>query len=147
MENLNKKMNQKEIIKDGIKNSLKICFNLGKIIVPLLFIFTFLKYTPVFEKMASYLSPVMNFIGLSGSAAFPVILGLFFNLYAAIGSIIPLQMSVKQITIISLMLLTAHTLILEAIVFKKLKIRYVNLIIFRILMAFIIGYFVNLVMV
>jgi Na+(H+)/acetate symporter ActP len=89
----------------------------------------------------------MNLLGLPCSTAFPLILGFFFSLYAAIGAIVPLQLTVKQLTIISLMLLTAHTLILEAIVFKKLKIRYVNLIVFRIIMAFILGYFVNLVMI
>jgi hypothetical protein len=136
----------KEIIKDGIKNGFKVCLDLAKIMIPIIFIFTFLKHTFIFEKIASSLSPLMNLLGLPGSATFPLILGFFFNLYAAIAAIVSLQLTTKQLTIMAMMLLTAHTLILEGFVLKKLKVKYISLIIFRIVMAFIIGFFVNIVM-
>ncbi len=135
-----------EIIKDGIKNGLKTCLDLAKTIVPVIFIFTFLKQTVIFEKIASFLSPLMNLIGLPGSATFTIILGFFFSLYAAIGAIIPLHMTAKQVTIVAMMLLTSHTLIIEGAVLKKLRVKYITLIAFRIVMAFVIGFFVNIVM-
>jgi len=136
----------KEIIKDGIKNGLKICLDLAKIIIPVIFIFTFLKHTILFEKIADSLSPLMNVLGLPGSATFPLILGFFFNMYAAIAAIVSLQMTTKQLTIIAMMILTAHTLILEGFVLKKLKVKYITLIVFRIIMALLVGIFVNIVM-
>ena len=136
----------KEIIKDGIKNGLKICLDLAKIIIPVIFIFTFLKHTILFEKIADSLSPLMNVLGLPGSATFPLILGFFFNMYAAIAAIVSLQMTTKQLTIIAMMILTAHALILEGFVLKKLKVKYIPLIVFRIIMALLVGIFVNIVM-
>ena len=57
----------------------------------------------------------MQLVGLPGEAALPLVLGYFLNIYAAIGAMLPLRMSIK-ITIMSVMLLLAHNLPMEAAV-------------------------------
>lgn len=139
-------MQMEEIIKYGIRKGLKICLDLGKIIIPLVFLFTLLKHLLLFERIADSVSPLMGLVGLPGSAAFPLMLVFFFDLYATIGAITPLNMTIKQLTVMAMMLLTAHSLILEGSILIKLKVKYARLIILRVVMTFIIGAFVNLVM-
>jgi len=135
----------KEGIKVGIKEGFKFCLDLAKIIVPVTFAFAILKETVIFKQITYFLSPYMGFVGLPGSAAFTVLLG-FFSLYAAVGSILPLGLTVKETTIVAMILLTAHTLIIEGGVLKQLKLNYIKLTAFRILMAFFIGAIINFLM-
>jgi hypothetical protein len=134
-----------EAIKVGIKDGFKCCFDLAKFIVPVTFAFSILKETFIFKQITYFLSPYMGFVGLPGSAAFTVLLG-FFSLYAAVGSILPLGLTVKETTIVAMILLTAHTLIIEGGVLKQLKLNYIKLTAFRILMAFFIGAIINFLM-
>jgi spore maturation protein SpmB len=134
-----------EGIKIGIKEGFKFCLNLAKIIVPVTFTFAIIKETTFFKQITFLLSPYMEIMGLPGSAAFTVLLG-FFSLYAAVGSILPLGLTVKETTIVAMMLLTAHTLIIEGGVLKQLKLNYIKLTAFRILMAFFIGIIINFLM-
>jgi hypothetical protein len=134
-----------EGIKVGVKEGFKFCLDLAKIIVPVTFTFVILKETVLFKQITYFLSPYMSFVGLPGSAAFTVLLG-FFSLYAAVGSIPPLGLTVKETTIVAMILLTAHTLIIEGGVLKQLKMNYVKLTAFRILMAFFIGAIINFLM-
>ncbi len=134
-----------EGIKVGIKDGFNFSLHLAKIIIPVTFTFSILKETIIFKQATYLLAPVMSVVGLPGSVVFTLFLG-FFSLYAAIGSIIPLGLTVKEATIIAMMLLTAHTLIIEGVALKRMKLNYVKLTIFRIIMAFFIGFIVNLLM-
>ena len=50
----------------------------------------------------------MSIFGLSGDAAIPLVLGNFLNLYAAIGAILTLDLTVKEVFIIAVMLSFSH---------------------------------------
>jgi spore maturation protein SpmB len=134
-----------EGIKVGVKDGFNFCLHLAKIIVPVTFTFSILKETVIFKQATYLLTPAMGVVGLPGSATFTLLLG-FFSLYAAVGSIIPLGLTVKETTIIAMMILTAHTLIIEGGALKRMKLNYVKLTVFRIIMAFFIGFIVNLLM-
>ncbi len=134
----------KKAIKDGIKNGFKVCWDLAKIIIPIIFIVNILKNTVLFEKTAEYLSPVMGALGLPGGAALVLLIGSTLNLYAAIGAMIPLNMDQGQITIIAFMLLVAHTLPIEVGVLRKIKVNYIGMLFLRISTAFAIGFLLNI---
>ena len=65
----------------------------------------------------------MKLIGLSGDAAIPLVLGNFLNLYAAIGAILTLDLTVKEVFILAVMLSFSHNLIIESSVAMKVGIK------------------------
>ena len=130
----------------GLKKGLSITWELSKVIVPVYFIITIFKYTPVMEWIARIMEPVMHMVGLPGEASLPLVLGMFLNIYAAIGAILPLGMNTKEITIIAAMLLMAHSLPMEAAISKKSGAKVASLVLVRIVMAFVIGAGFNIIL-
>ncbi len=130
----------------GLKKGLSVTWELGKVIVPVYFIITFFKYTPVMDWIAGIMQPAMHMVGLPGEASLPLVLGMFLNIYAAIGAILPLDMGAREITIIGAMLLLAHSLPMEAAVSKKAGAKVASLVFVRIIMAFLVGAGFNLVL-
>ncbi|QOY36965.1 nucleoside recognition domain-containing protein [Anaerobacillus isosaccharinicus] len=110
-------------LKRGLLVGLQTTWTLGKIIFPITLLVTIIGYTPLLNWLAQILSPVMNLIGLSGEAAIPLVLGNVLNLYAAIGAILTLDLSVKEVFILAVMLSFSHNLLVESAVATKVGIR------------------------
>ncbi len=130
----------------GFKNGLNITWELGKVIIPVYIIVTILKYTPILNWIADFMKPVMFILGLPGEASLPLVLGMFLNIYAAIGAILPLDMNTKEITIVAAILLLAHSLPLEATVSKKSGAKVTSLVLARLILAFGVGIFFNFIL-
>lgn len=135
-----------EAVKRGFNNGLATTCELAKVVVPVYFIITFLKHTPFLMLMSDFMSPLMQMVGLPGKAALPIVLGFFINIYAAIGAMLPLNMSSKEITIIAAILLMAHSLPMETAISRMTGIRTSLLVLVRVILAFMLGAFFNLVM-
>lgn len=128
-----------ETLLGGLKKGLKITWVLTRVIVPVYFFVTILKYTPVLPWISELMVPVMKFVGLPGEASLALVLGYTVNIYAAIGAILPLHMNVKEITIISAMLLMAHSLPVETAVNKQTGVSVYSLVLIRIVLSFAFG--------
>ncbi|WP_042462948.1 nucleoside recognition domain-containing protein [Neobacillus dielmonensis] len=101
-------------LKRGLLVGLKTTWTLGKIIFPVTIIVSILQYTPVLPWVIKLISPLMKLIGLSGDAAIPLVLGNFLNLYAAIGAILTMDLTVKEVFILAVMLSFSHNLFIES---------------------------------
>ncbi|MFN7252562.1 MAG: nucleoside recognition domain-containing protein [Anaerobacillus sp.] len=110
-------------LKRGLLVGLQTTWTLGKIIFPITLIVTIIGHTPLLDWLARILSPIMSLIGLSGEAAIPLVLGNVLNLYAAIGAILTLDLSVKEVFILAVMLSFSHNLLVESAVATKVGIR------------------------
>ena len=88
----------------GWRSGLETTWELTKVILPVTLVVSVLKYTPVIEWMVKGLTPLMGWIGLPGEAAVPLALGNLLNLYAAIGAILTMDLTVKQVLILAVML-------------------------------------------
>ncbi|WP_243638088.1 nucleoside recognition domain-containing protein [Rubrobacter taiwanensis] len=95
---------------EGLRNGLWTAWVLGKIIFPVTLAVTALQYTPAFDVLLSGLRPVMAPLGLPEEAAIPLLLGNLVNLYAAIGAMLSLELTVKQVFILAVMLSFSHML-------------------------------------
>lgn len=135
-----------DTIRRGIKNGLAITWELARVVIPVYFLVTILKYSPVLPWISDHMVPIMQLVGLPGEASLPLVLGYFLNIYAAIGALLPLEMSVREITIMSAMLLLSHSLPMEGAVAKKTGVNISTLILVRIILSFASGYFFNLVL-
>jgi hypothetical protein len=132
-------------IKKGLLVGLKTTWTLGKIIFPVTLIVAVLQYTPVLPWIIKLISPLMKLIGLSGDAAIPLVLGNFLNLYAAIGAILTLDFSVKEVFILAVMLSFSHNLFIESSVAMKAGVKLWVVLVTRPGLALLSAVVINLV--
>lgn len=134
-----------ETIKKGAIVGLKTTWTLGKVIFPVTLIVTLLQHTPLLDWVINWISPIMGWFGLSGDAAIPLVLGNFLNLYAGIGAILTLDLTVKEVFILAVMLSFSHNLIIESTVAAKVGIKIWVIVLVRLGLAFISAIVINLV--
>ena len=134
-----------DTVKRGLMVGLRVAWTLGKIIFPITFIIAFLQHTPVLPWVIEKISPFMSIFGLSGDAAIPLVLGNFLNLYAAIGSMLTLDLTVKEVFIIAVMLSFSHALLIESGVAIKTGVKLWIVLLVRIGLAVTSAIVINLV--
>lgn len=126
-------------------NGLHTTWTLGKVIFPVTLIVSLLQYTPVLPWLFDKLAPFMSVFGLSGEAAIPLVLGNLLNLYAAIGGILTLELTVKEVFIIAVMLSFSHNLLIETSVALKSGVKLWVVLSVRIGLALVAAFIINLV--
>lgn len=104
----------------GLRKGLQTTWILAKAVVPTYIVVYFLAKTPVLDIIGRLAAPLLQVIGLPGEAALPLVLGLVMNLYTAIGALVPLELGVKEATIIAVILSTAHNLPMETAVTRQI---------------------------
>nr|MBO2472594.1 nucleoside recognition protein [Bacillota bacterium] len=109
-----------EALARGLRKGVQTTILLAKAIVPAYIIVFVLAHTPVLGWIAAAAAPLLHWIGLPGEAAVPLILGLFVNLYAAIGAMASLTLTAKEMTIIAIFLSMAHSLVVETAVTSRI---------------------------
>ncbi|MEH7388467.1 nucleoside recognition domain-containing protein [Bacillus sp. JJ1521] len=134
-----------EIIKRGFIVGLKTTWTLGKVIFPVTLLVTLLQHTPVLDWVIQWIAPIMGWFGLSGDAAIPLVLGNFLNLYAGIGAILTLDLTVKEVFILAVMLSFSHNMIIESTVAAKVGMKIWIIVVVRLGLAFISAFVINLV--
>lgn len=86
----------------------------------------------------------MGLIGLSGDAAIPLVVGNFLNLYAGIGAILSLDLTVKEVFILAVMLSFSHNLLVETGVALKVGVKLWVILTVRIGLAVVSAFFIHL---
>jgi hypothetical protein len=100
----------------GLKTGLSLTWKLARITFPVTFLVGVLKYTAVVGMFTRAITPLMNVFGLPGESVFAYVLGALLNIYAAIGAILAVDLTVKQVFILAVMLSLAHNLLVETAV-------------------------------
>ena len=131
--------------KRGINKGAKTIVYIGKVLIPVYFLVTFLKYTPIMKYIADFFKPIMHIVGLPGEAAVPFVMGNMIHLYAAIGALSALELTAKEITIISVMLCFSHSLFLETAICKKVGVSAWMIIVLRQTLAILSGIILNII--
>ncbi|MDR7857013.1 MAG: nucleoside recognition domain-containing protein [Tissierella sp.] len=135
-----------ESTKKGFKKGLITLWRLTKIIVPVYFFITFLKMTPLLGYISSWFEPAMKLLGLPGEASLALVIGNFVNLYAGIGVIASLSLSIKQITILSVMLSFSHSMLLESAVAKRTGVSLIMVVLIRLSLTIASGIILNIIL-
>ncbi|RSD25133.1 nucleoside recognition domain-containing protein [Mesobacillus subterraneus] len=132
-------------LKKGLMVGLNTTWSLGKVIFPVTLIVSILQYTPVLPWIIKLITPLMSLIGLSGDAAIPLVVGNFLNLYAAIGAILTLDLTVKEVFIIAVMLSFSHNMLVESSVAVKVGVKLWIIVLVRLGLALFSAIVINLV--
>ncbi|MCM3410338.1 hypothetical protein KDJ21_008820 [Metabacillus litoralis] len=131
--------------KNGLQSGLQTTWTLGKVIFPITLVVSLLQYTPILDWIVQLISPLMGIFGLSGEAAIPLVIGNFLNLYAGIGAILSLDLSVKEVFILATMLSFSHNLLVESSVAAKVGLKLWIILLVRLGLAFSSAIIINLV--
>jgi hypothetical protein len=128
----------------GLHTGLVTTWELGKVVFPITLLVKVLQHTPILPWIIQLLTPLMKWIGLPGEAAIPLVLGNFLNLYAAIGAMLSLSLSVKHVFILALMLSFSHNIFVESAVASKLGLKLWIIVSIRVGLAILSAIIVNL---
>jgi len=118
-------------------------WTLGKVIFPVTILVTILQHTPLLNWIIELIAPFMKWIGLSGDAAIPLVLGNLLNLYASIGAILTLELTVKEVFILAVMLSFSHNLLVESSVAAKVGVSLAMTVAVRIGLAIVSAFLIN----
>ena len=127
-------------IKNGVKSGLKTFWFLIKIIIPVYLFITILKHTPAMDWLVSVFAPFMGVFNLPGEAALPIITGMILDEFGIISAIKAVNLTGFTVTAVSAMALTAHSLLVEGAIVKKMGLSVVLFTAYRIIGAVIVGF-------
>lgn len=132
--------------KNGLSSGLKTALFLVRIMVPVSLAVALLKWSGALAWAAKFLAPAMQLIGVPGEAALVLVSSMLLNNYSAIAVIETLPLTIREVTILAIMCLTAHNLIIETAVMKKSGSSAIKMIVLRVGWAFAAGYALNAVL-
>jgi hypothetical protein len=130
----------------GIKQGFYSFFALIKVMIPVYIFIMILKEIGVVGKLAGFFAPLMVYFGLPGEASLVIATGWTVNLYGAIAVLAGLNFTVRQTTILAVMLGFSHSLLLETAIINQMKGRPWILLALRISVGLISGLILNLVL-
>ncbi|QYJ16560.1 hypothetical protein Rxycam_02393 [Rubrobacter xylanophilus DSM 9941] len=120
---------------EGLRSGLRTTWELGVVIFPVTVAVVLLRFTPAYGLLLEALAPAMGLFGLPGEAAVPLVLGNLLNLYAAIGAILAMELTVKQVFTLALMLGFSHMLPVESAICRRVGVSVLLVVGFRLGLA------------
>ncbi len=133
-------------LKAAWPTTLKSAKWLLKLMIPISLAVALLQHFGVIEWIAQYLNPVFQYMGLPGSSAVIFITGATAGTYAGVAAMMSIPLTLRQATILCLMIALCHALPMECAVCKKTGSSFFKMGIIRIIMAFLCAYYLNIVL-
>ncbi len=130
----------------GLSTGFKTMLFLVRIMVPVSLAVSLLQWTGVLAWLARFLAPGMNLLGLSGESALVLVSAILLNNYSAIAVMETLPLTMREVTILAIMALTAHNLIVETAVMKKTSSSAFKMVVLRLGWAVAAGFVFNLIL-
>ena len=135
-----------KIVKDSIKPTVKTTLWLLKIMIPISFAVCLAQYFGLIEWCAGWLNPLFCHIGLPGASSIAFLTGATSTTYAALAVMMSMELTLRQATIIAIMVLICHALPLECTVNKKVGSKPFRMGLLRICGALLAAVYLNLVL-
>ena len=135
-----------KIVKDSFKPTVKTTLWLLKIMIPISFAVCLAQYFGLIEWCAGWLNPLFCHIGLPGASSIAFLTGATSTTYAALAVMMSMELTLRQATIIAIMVLICHALPLECTVNKKVGSKPFRMGFLRICGALLAAVYLNLVL-
>ena len=117
-----------------------------KLMIPISLSVALLQHWGVFAWIAGYLNPLFSMMGLPGESAVLFISGAAAGTYAGVAAMMSVHLTLRQATIVGIMILICHALPMECTVNHKTGSNFWRMGLIRILMAFVAAMFLNQVL-
>ena len=144
----NKKFTERILscVRSATPSALKTIWWLTKIMIGVSFAIMLLQYFGVIEWISELLTPVFSSFGLPGEAALAYVSGYFVNCYTAMAVMSTLELSMREATILAVMVLCSHNMIVETTVQAKTGSSAFRIVVIRTLSAFVLAFVLNKIM-
>ena len=131
------------------KEIIDVTIPLYKILIPFVFIIKFLEITGFVDLIASIFEPLMSLIGLPAEFGIIWVTAIVVNIYAALillANLLPLiDITVSQITVLTVAMLLCHNLIVESAISKLAGVSFLFTSLYRLIAAFLTCWILNLI--
>ena len=124
-------------IQQSIQSAIQSAWLVLKLIIPLFILAEVLLYLEVLPYIAFIFEPITNVLDLPKEASLGIAAAMFFNIYAGLAFLAPLNLSPYEWTILGTFLGVAHSLVVENAIMKKIGISYWYSWLLRVGMAFL----------
>ncbi len=124
-------------IQESIHSAIQSAWLVLKLIIPLFILAEILLYLEVLPYISFIFEPITNILDLPKEASVGIAAAMFFNIYAGLAFLAPLNLSPYEWTILGTFLGVAHSLVVENAIMKKIGISYWYSWVLRIGMAFL----------
>lgn len=117
-----------------------------RLMLPISLVVKLLQYYGIIEWMAGYLDPFFIHIGLPGYSAIAFLTGAFVTTYAGVAVMLTMALTLREATIISIMICICHAMFVESAVVKKTGSSFWKMAILRFIAAFVCGFYLNVIL-
>ena len=136
----------KPLLFDSLRPALRTTGWLLKIMIPISLAVCLLQYYGVISWCAQWLNPLFCHIGLPGASSIAFLTGATATTYAALAVMMSMELTMRQATIIAIMVLICQALPLECTVNKKVGSKPFRMAFLRIAGALLAAVYLNLVL-
>ncbi len=126
--------------------SCKTTLWLLKLMIPISLVVKLMQMYGFIEYIAQYLDPIFTYIGLPGYSAIAFLTGAFVTTYAGLAVMMSMALTLREATIISIMICICHAVFVESAVVKKTGSSFWKMAVLRFVLAFVAGWYLNLVL-
>jgi spore maturation protein SpmB len=103
----------------GVKGAAKTMLRLAALLAALSLAAFLLREAGVLAPAARICSPITRFFGLPGEAILPLLAAFFFNVYAGLALALSISLNAREMTILAIFCLIAHSMTSESASMKK----------------------------
>lgn len=133
-------------IKSALPSTVRTVRWLLSLMIPISLGVALLQHWGVIAWIAGYLNPLFLRLGLPGESAIIFISGAAAGTYAGVAAMMSIQLTLRQATILGLMIALCHALPMECSVNRRTGSSFLRMGAIRILMAFVCAYYLNIVL-
>ncbi|MCL2435861.1 MAG: hypothetical protein FWD09_06975 [Lentimicrobiaceae bacterium] len=134
-------MNIRDILKSWLTQSISTSIKIFKIMIPVSILVKILQETGLIVYIGKALAPLMSVMGLPGEMGLVWASAMLGNIYAGIITFfsIGMDLTIAQVTVLSTIILIAHTLPVELAITQKAGVKAGAAFLFRFIFGFIAG--------
>ena len=126
--------------------SVKTTLWLLKIMVPISLAVILMQHYGVIAWLSQYLNPVFRYLGLPGASAIAFLTAASVTTYAGLAVMMSMALTMREATILAVMMVLCHALPLECAVINKVGSNPYKMGLLRIMAAFIAAFGLNIVL-
>ncbi len=120
--------------------AVKTGWLLLRMILPISLGVRLLDYYGLLNFLAGYISPVFEWIGLSGNTAIVFLTSIFLPLYAPLAIMTSMAITMREATILAIMCLVSHNMPVECAIQRKTGSSFAGMFLLRVIMSLIMAF-------
>ncbi|MBR6285463.1 MAG: nucleoside recognition protein [Bacteroidaceae bacterium] len=134
------------VMRTAVRPALRTSAWLLRLMLPISLAVCLMQHYGVIEFMARWLDPLFRYIGLPGASAIAFLTGAFSTTYAGLAVMLSMVLTLRQATILAVMILICHALPMESAVVRKVGSEPLRMASIRVLGAFLAAAYLNVVL-